>query len=765
MAPPVGSPSSRSGPGMTSMKRKRGPRAAVACDSCRTRKVKCDGQCPCSSCQRHSFQCSYDEKPQFIVNEDVDPNADYTWAQSHDDISTKSIATVRPEEQAGSQVPGSWLSPVSPANPISGQNNIQTVQQHRAHEYLQQTPGNKDLGGSVEPRGLGEVNKHTEGAEFYGPTGTFYFLSKLRSRAQSQSQSQSRRDTARDDRERPRQRKQDTSGTSVVNLLHSSEYSVAGDTRRHSVHSRSPMATFDSGQFTSHEVVSQSSTTASRTINGQTDVERECVRLYFQNLHCVHPILDQSSFVDRCEREHWRGSTALIRTNPASSPNVRDQSRFLALFNSVLALGAITAGETSSLTWDSTKRFLDISERREGIDPGESLTTFLPIRVARLYFEKAKLQLEDVFESSSFETIQTLFLMSVFSQNALKPHSCYMYSGMALRGAFAIGLPTNDGRSSHEERLLWWALYSHEIEMCSSAGRMSFLRELGYYSVPYPEHKDQDEPCTHLIRCMAELADIHYRIATETQQYRAKQITSSQPQVSKYWEAALDLWHSGLPPELNLDTASLDEPQRISKQKVVLKLRYLNAKILMHRSFLISSGDSDITNELSSHTACCIAAARSSIQLVHTTYLNRPYFRTWWYNCTYVLDATMVLLYVILSQSTTQQADDIVRDIEKSLEIFKSMKALAVARRCFDITEEVLNAVKRNNEAASRGRQAMNSPVDGRPSSDDLHPDTADQGLGTWEFSQEELFASLVDTNLVFNFLNAEDWNAWSHLS
>lgn len=93
------------------------------------------------------------------------------------------------------------------------------------------------------------------------------------------------------------------------------------------------------------------------------------------------------------------------------------------------------------------------------------------------------------------------------------------------------------------------------------------------------------------------------------------------------------------------------------------------------------------------------------------------------------------------------------------------MKALAVARRCFDITEEVLNAVKRNNEVASRGRQAMNSPVDRRPSSDELHPDTADQGLGTWDFSQEELFASLVDTNLVFNFLNAEDWNAWSHLS
>jgi hypothetical protein len=72
---------------------------------------------------------------------------------------------------------------------------------------------------------------------------------------------------------------------------------------------------------------------------------------------------------------------------------------------------------------------------------------------------------------------------------------------------------------------------------------------------------------------MAELADIHYRIATETQQYRARQITSPQPQVSMSWEAALDLWHSRLPPELNLDTASLDEPQRISKQKVVLKLR------------------------------------------------------------------------------------------------------------------------------------------------------------------------------------------------
>lgn len=72
-----------------------------------------------------------------------------------------------------------------------------------------------------EAGGLGEVNRHTEGAEFYGPIGTFYFLSRL----QSQANAQQARDGVRDSREQPSSG--DVTRMSVVNLLHSSDYPIS----------------------------------------------------------------------------------------------------------------------------------------------------------------------------------------------------------------------------------------------------------------------------------------------------------------------------------------------------------------------------------------------------------------------------------------------------------------------------------------------------------------------------------------------------------
>lgn len=122
--------------------------------------------------------------------------------------------------------------------------------------------------------------------------------------------------------------------------------------------------------------------------------------------------------------------------------------------------------------WDGAAGFLDEICRQDG--KSISPNTYVPIRASQLFFERAKFHLEDTFESSSFETAQTLFLMvcapvsiqtpsllissqSVFCQNALKPHSCYMYAGMALRTALATGIPTSlHSEASLESRFWWW---------------------------------------------------------------------------------------------------------------------------------------------------------------------------------------------------------------------------------------------------------------------------------------------------------------------
>lgn len=165
-----------------------------------------------------------------------------------------------------------------------------------------------------------------------------------------------------------------------------------------------------------------------------------------------------------------------------------------------------------------------------------------------------------------------------------------------------------------------------------------------------------------------------------------------------------------------------------------------------------------------------------SVHIIGVLTLYFPHLR--WYNCTYVLDASMVLLYVILSKTYPYPVEDIISNVEMSLEVFTSMKMVAVARRCSDITREVLNIAKKAHRDrqvpatdASVGMEPMvmhrerpilaNLPV---VSATENVPNMAPRGgpedMGL--HNQEDLYASLVDTNLVFNFLNYEDWNAWA---
>ncbi|CAH0033220.1 unnamed protein product [Clonostachys rhizophaga] len=116
--------------------------------------------------------------------------------------------------------------------------------------------------------------------------------------------------------------------------------------------------------------------------------------------------------------------------------------------------------------------------------------------------------------------------------------------------------------------------------------------------------------------------------------------------------------------------------------------------------------------------------------------------------------------------------DVILGDIDKSLEIFASMKMLSVARRCTEITREVLNAAKTSHAAsfhqASDKHGQEVSLCDSNRAGDMDALESVNNHLGRngdvdgHEPTYEEVYSGLVDTNLVYNLLNFEDWNAWS---
>ena len=127
----------------------------------------------------------------------------------------------------------------------------------------------------------------------------------------------------------------------------------------------------------------------------------------------------------------------------------------------------------------------------------------------------------------------------------------------------------------------------------------------------------------------------------------------------------------------------------------------------------------------------------------------------------------MVLFYVLLSDIYPFSPDTVFGDIEKSLEIFQSMSSLAVARRCFEITREALSIARKLLEERQHGQAQKSRNIDPATVYNagmfdhlfDLMPDAIGgvdndlRGFG----DMGGFLNGLVDTNLVFNFLNFED--------
>ena len=131
----------------------------------------------------------------------------------------------------------------------------------------------------------------------------------------------------------------------------------------------------------------------------ETRLEKEYVRIYFHNLHHIHPLLDVAQFTARCEGQIWN-----------SSPSARlreDRMHFFALYNIVVAVGALIAGPDVSQQFE---RDLNICARRLQ-SPRDQSQIISSQKLSKIYFWKARSLLGDVFEVCSIESAQTHFLM------------------------------------------------------------------------------------------------------------------------------------------------------------------------------------------------------------------------------------------------------------------------------------------------------------------------------------------------------------------
>ncbi|KAJ6114525.1 transcriptional regulator family: Fungal Specific TF [Penicillium sp. IBT 16267x] len=566
-----------------------------------------------------------------------------------------------------------------------------------ATEHDDDESSSSELGDAAGRDGLSGVNLHTKGTEFYGNS----------SNLAPQPSSPENRSTP------------GKSQLSIVNLLYNADYtghpspqsynSTEGSSHKSSSYANAPRSA--AGLINnSQESGGLPALFAQITDGAQLEIEKIFIGSYFTNKHYIHPILSKGGFMRRCEREAWPISRR--------AGLFRNTTKFAGLY-------------LPWLHWQSA-------------DPERSApaTHFSALDFAKYYFGIAKMALGDLFESSCLERAQALLLLSVFRQNSLQPHSCYMYSGMAVRTAAAIGLASSMSSlppsRRREAKRTWWCIYSHEIEMCCSSGRLDSMKELTYYQVSLPKLKarknttiyhhtfntiqihfgdldpDAEDNDVAMIPVMVSLAQIMSE-ASHQLYHSTQRPLSEKSSLAMSLDTRLQEWKSNIPAFLNLDANSLSDPEWAFKQKLVLRLRYYNTRILIHKPFLVASTTNAESCEFRQHLHLCLEAACMSIKMQYESFMHRIYIRTWWYNTTYAIYGSMILLHLILSNFPGLPDEELLEDVEKPLEIFSSTDDIIVARRCAEMLREVLDVARtclaRRRQVVSTQPQQSQTPT------------------------------------------------------
>jgi Fungal specific transcription factor domain len=154
-------------------------------------------------------------------------------------------------------------------------------------------------------------------------------------------------------------------------------------------------------------------------------LEKELLRIYFANLHHLHPMLCPRTFTTKCESQIW--------VNPAPTNIPRTQSKFFALYNAMMAVGALISGpEISQMLQDIQLLVMEDGQAKEVSN------SYTCLEAAKIFFQRSKTLLGDVFEVCCLESVQSLFLLVGL------PERTY-----SLMDVFISSLTANSCESSH----------------------------------------------------------------------------------------------------------------------------------------------------------------------------------------------------------------------------------------------------------------------------------------------------------------------------
>ncbi|KAJ5820168.1 hypothetical protein N7474_005759 [Penicillium riverlandense] len=368
------------------------------------------------------------------------------------------------------------------------------------------------------------------------------------------------------------------------------------------------------------------------------------VDAYFERFHPIYPFLHEGIFRAEYE-EMW-----------SSLPDSPLRCSWYALLNIVFAHGC---------------EFCDLAPKRG-----------LP-HVRPFVDRSRETMLSHIHQQSNLEFVQVLLLMSHYLQGTLELNECWNLVGLMIRTAVSIGLqlnPDNLHLTATEREIrkrVWWGCFIIDQTLSMKLGRPRALQLADAENVPYPSLIDDQyihdrSPVSRqpvgrpssiaFFRHTIELSKIIEKVLSHLyaarrvrERYVADPYESTIPEQHLILatvvrlDGELQAWWADVPVHLCGDTDAME--QRIfRRQQAVMKIRYLQIRLLIHRPLLLMVTQQDIGEDFLREAAVagsktCINAACRTVGLICAQYDNQL-LHSLRYNLHYIFTSIGVLAHV-----------------------------------------------------------------------------------------------------------------------
>lgn len=726
---------------------------SIACEACRTRKARCNGEKPqCGNCVQRLEKCvyrvlntSHAETHQYIdslVNRISDlerqkqhprstPDSTSTIPRPNDMDPAISNPTLRVLDSVDSTAEGNALVRNSTGGlPDEAEAVISLL---------------NDASCSVDAMGgNADMDAPTADGRFYGTSSATSFMKEFRGMISPQSDRTSPETTTRD-------------------YLH---------TQKQRMQARKPFAGLLPGGPDMFNLMPRAT----------TDLFLD---LYWDRAYIIFPYLHRPTFMTAYERL-WSPATVI---NEVDQPGLGlggcersgpTSAVFHCALNAMLVLGV---------------QFSDMS-----LEDRSALSNTLMHR-SRSHFDL------DMFDSGSIEAVQALLLLVQIFQFTTFPTRCWSAMGAACRLAQGLGLHIPEHRVRHpmsiEEvelrKRLWHSCSMLDAIVSMTLGRPTMLHpghEVELPSAVDDVHEESEalhttnQPSTYPFFIQAvRLSRILSRILSQVYKEVARdnvELRTSYGSFDLLIELDLELerFRKQIPDILCWDETTREPVLNTSSaQRNVLRARYWHLKVLLYRQAFTqfcrshsvphgthasSEGLGPISLQWSpadSFAHCCaVNCVQAAIELVNVTYEHAGTKATgsWWYNMFYTRTAAMVVLFAnicpnlrdFLGRSklaaTYQRCEEILR--EKLPQDVTVRSCLSTLRK---LHEQILQPPSEPNTLVPSGVLNQESSWMGNPNAPDYSFFNAEMGhagnifdglwdSGTFNFAIDEFGTSLL---------------------